>query len=158
MDCGPLRGWYVLSSWTHSSQILTVNKDTSNELQSYLAEAYSHETRHSTGELYVKMRQAQLGNDELSEKRWRARLTACELSRLQMLQKNPDLYSAFDAFMDMPGILESGAILTVWNKFISLRCNDVLPTLPRIISTPPANVHRSWCITSNKPSISFGHR
>ncbi|KAH8431357.1 uncharacterized protein LDX57_009015 [Aspergillus melleus] len=100
--------------------------DTSDELKRYLAESYCHETRLSTGEIYLHLRQAQINNDQLSEKRWRARLTPCETERLKMLKANPALYNAFDALIDLPAIVASGAILTVWNKLIALRCREEL--------------------------------
>jgi hypothetical protein len=97
----------------------------SEELRRTQSESYHHESSPSTGEIYVKGRWYEEQGDQAAADRWWARLSNCEEERLAMLEKHPQLWRAFDSLRKIPAIVSSGALLSVWNKLLALRCDDV---------------------------------
>lgn len=100
--------------------------DVSDELRKAQAEKYYHELPRSAGEKYLNLRYYETIGDDFSQDRWRAQLSDCEKQRLKMLKKHEEVWKAFDALLDIPGVILAGTLLTVWNKHLALHCDDVL--------------------------------
>lgn len=92
---------------------------------------YSYsETGATPGEIYLKYRRYQAKGDALAAKKWLARMSPSAEKRISSLDNRPALRCAFDALLAIPAIVSSGALLSVWNKYLSLHCDDVLLTYP----------------------------
>ncbi|KAK6810740.1 hypothetical protein RU639_013617 [Aspergillus parasiticus] len=94
----------------------------SDELRRAQAEKYQHEISKPVGEIYMNLRHSEAKRDAVAVARWRAQLSDCVLERINMLESYNDLQVAFDSLIDVPAVMSSGAILSVWNKRLADRC------------------------------------
>lgn len=74
----------------------------------------------------MNLRHSEAKRDAVAVARWRAQLSDCVLERINMLESYNDLQEAFDSLIDVPAVMSSGAILSVWNKRLADRCFNVL--------------------------------
>ena len=69
-----------------------------------LAEEYLNEKPPSDGEIFRKIRQYHLANDEANELKWWARLTETKRKDLKQLLKDARFANAFDSMLPWPGL------------------------------------------------------
>lgn len=98
----------------------------SDKLQRAQAERYCHEVPRSAGEKYLNLRHYEAIGDDFSRRRWRAQMSDCEKQRIKMLEKHEEVWMAFDALLNIPGVILAGTLLTFRNKLLALHCDDVL--------------------------------
>ena len=96
----------------------------SSGTRQYLSEEYANEKDPSDGEIYRKIRQYHFQRDISSESRWWARLRGCRAANLKALLKKPDFTAAFDALLDIPGLL-NGMQLTTMHKIFAMKSDEV---------------------------------
>lgn len=87
-------------------------------------EAYGHEQRPSDGEIFRKIRLYHLSGDKEAEDRWWAHLDKSKPKDLRQLMKNPQIMSAFDALVKLPGIwdkIQLGAL----HRLLAMKCDEV---------------------------------
>jgi hypothetical protein len=88
-----------------------------------LAEEYLNEKPPSDGEIFCKIRQYHLANDEANELKWWARLTETKRKDLKQLLKDARFANAFDSMLPWPG-LWAPVKLGSLHRLLCLKCDE----------------------------------
>jgi hypothetical protein len=88
-------------------------------------EAFSHEQKFSDGVIFRNIRENYYKQDEISEKKWWARLTETKRRDLRQLLNSGPLINAFDELLTYPGLWQPIQLGTL-HRLHSLRCQEVL--------------------------------
>lgn len=106
-----------------------ISTDTSPDLSrspcQRLAEEYLNEKPPSDGEIFYKIRQYHLANDEANELKWWARLTETKRKDLKQLLRDTRYANAFDSMLPWPG-LWAPVKLGSLHRLLCLKCDEVL--------------------------------
>ena len=89
-----------------------------------MTEEYANEERPSDGEIYQKIRKYRREKQARLEKRWWTRLSLHKASNLRQLFRHNDFTTAFDRFLDLPGVLTRLRISTL-HKMFAMKCDEV---------------------------------
>lgn len=89
-----------------------------------LTEEYCNERAPCDGEIFYKIRQYHLANDESNELKWWARLTETKRKDLKQLLKDVRYAKAFDGMLPWPG-LWAPVKLGSLHRLLCMKCDEV---------------------------------
>ncbi|KAJ0418856.1 hypothetical protein BJY00DRAFT_324647 [Aspergillus carlsbadensis] len=104
--------------------------DLGEGLKTSLVEEYANQKKPTDGEIYRKIRQYEIENNETFRQRWFVRLSSSNQDRLDQLdnRRNRRLRRAFDQLLAIPGLWLHGMRISMLHRLIATGCVEEIIT------------------------------
>lgn len=106
---------------------LIIRTDLGEGLKTSLVEEYANQKKPTDGEIYRKIRQYELEDNETFRQRWFVQLSPSNQDRLDQLdnRRNRRLRRAFDRLLAIPGLWLHGMRISMLHRLIATGCVEV---------------------------------